>query len=101
MTETTDQVAALTARYAALRRAAGSESADPGGVLEAAFTELEAAIDLLRGDGAAARDPREPGTPADTAERSLLRAVFQDAPAPLFLVARDGTVQRVNRAAGD
>jgi PAS domain S-box-containing protein len=101
MTDTTDQVAALTARYAALRRAAGSKSADPGGVLEAAFTELEGAIDLLRGDGATARDPREPGTPADTAERSLLRAVFQDAPAPLFLVAQDGTVQRVNRAAGD
>jgi serine phosphatase RsbU (regulator of sigma subunit)/PAS domain-containing protein len=101
MTEKPDQVAALTARYAALRLAAGSKSADPGGVLEAAFTELEGAIDLLRGDGAAARDPREPGTPADTAERSLLRAVFTDAPAPLFLVARDGTVQRVNRAAGD
>jgi PAS domain S-box-containing protein len=101
MIETPDQVAALTARYAALRRAAGSKSADPGGVLEAAFTELEGAIDLLRGDGAAARDSRDPGTPADTAERSLLRAVFQDAPAPLFLVARDGTVQRVNRAAGD
>jgi serine phosphatase RsbU (regulator of sigma subunit)/PAS domain-containing protein len=101
MTETPDQVAALTARYAALRRAAGSKSADPGGVLEAAFTELEAAIDLLRGDGADPRDPRDSGTPADTAERSLLRAVFQDAPAPLFLVARDGTVQRVNRAAGD
>jgi serine phosphatase RsbU (regulator of sigma subunit)/PAS domain-containing protein len=101
MTETTDQVAALTARYAALRRAAGSKSADPGGVLEAAFTELEGAIDLLRGDGAAARDSRDPGMPADTAERSLLRAVFSDAPAPLFLVARDGTVQRVNRAAGD
>jgi PAS domain S-box-containing protein len=103
MTEKPDQVAALTVRYAALRRAAGSKSADPGGVLEAAFTELEGAIDLLRGDGdgAAARDPREPGTPADTAERSLLRAVFQDAPAPLFLVAQDGTVQRVNRAAGD
>ncbi len=101
MTEAPDQVAALTARYAALRRAAGSKSADPGGLLEAAFTELEGAIDLLRGDRAAARDPRDPGTPADTAERSLLRAVFADAPAPLFLVARDGTVQRVNRAAGD
>jgi serine phosphatase RsbU (regulator of sigma subunit)/PAS domain-containing protein len=101
MTETPDQVTALTARYAALRRAAGSVGADPGGVLEAAFTELEGAIDLLRGDGAAARDPRDPGTPADTAERSLLRAVFADAPAPLFLVARDGIVQRVNRAAGD
>jgi serine phosphatase RsbU (regulator of sigma subunit)/PAS domain-containing protein len=99
MTVTPGQVAALAARYAALRRAAGSKGADPGGVLEAAFTELEGAIDLLRGDDAAARDSRDPG--ADTAERSLLRAVFQDAPAPLFLVARDGTVQRVNRTAGD
>ena len=75
-------------------------------MLDAAFTELEGAIELLRVAGAA---PAEPGRlrPAenqprdDNAERSLLRAVFQDAPVPLFLVARDGTVQRVNRAAGD
>jgi PAS domain S-box-containing protein len=101
MTETSGQVAGLTARYAALRQAAGSQGADHDGVLEAAFTELEEAIDLLRGAEAAPGDARDPGTPADTAERSLLRAVFQDAPAPLFLVAQDGAVQRVNRAAGD
>jgi serine phosphatase RsbU (regulator of sigma subunit)/PAS domain-containing protein len=101
MTGAPDQVAGLTARYTALRQAAGSNVADPGGVLEAAFAELEGAIDLLRGSGGGARDPKDPGSPADTAERGLLRAVFQDAPAPLFLVARDGTVQRVNRAAGD
>lgn len=101
MTEASDQVAGLSARYAALRQAAGSSGADRGGVLEAAFTELEEAIDLLRGAESAPRDGRDPGVPADNAERSLLRAVFQDAPAPLFLVAQDGTVQRVNRAAGD
>jgi PAS domain S-box-containing protein len=101
MTETSGQVAGLTARYAALRQAAGSEDADRGGVLEAAFTELEEAIDLLRGAESAPPDARDSGAPADTAERSLLRAVFQDAPAPLFLVAQDGAVQRVNRAAGD
>ena len=101
MTETSGQVAGLTARYAALRQAAGSHGADHDGVLEAAFSELEEAIDLLRGAEAAPRDARDPGPPADTAERSLLRAVFQDAPAPLFLVAQDGAVQRVNRAAGD
>ena len=76
-------------------------------MLDAAFTELEGAIELLRVAGAA---PAEPGRlpPAenqppggDNAERSLLRAVFQDAPVPLFLLTRDGTVQRVNRAAGD
>ncbi|HEY3650435.1 MAG TPA: SpoIIE family protein phosphatase [Streptosporangiaceae bacterium] len=100
MSETPEPVAALEARYAALRQAARSEGGDPGDVLEAAFSELEGAIDLLR---AAAPDGRgEPaGVPADNAERGLLRAVFQDAPVPLFLLTRDGTVQRVNRAAGD
>jgi len=76
-------------------------------VLDAAFTELEGAIDLLRAAGAA---PGEPGrrppaesqpTGTDSAERSLLRAVFADAPVPLLLLTRDGTVQRVNRSAGD
>ena len=100
MSETPEPVAGLEARYAALRQAARSDGGDPGDVLEAAFSELEGAIDLLR---AAAPDGRgEPaGVPADNAERGLLRAVFQDAPVPLFLLTRDGTVQRVNRAAGD
>ena len=98
MSETTEPLAGLEARYAALRQAARSESGDPGDVLEAAFTELEGAIDLLR--SAAPGDRHEPaGTPSDNAERGLLRAVFQEAPVPLFLIARDGVVQRVNRAA--
>jgi PAS domain S-box-containing protein len=100
MSETTEPAAGLEARYAALREAARSEGGDPGDVLEAAFTELEGAIDLLRAAAPVGRD--EPaGVPADNAERGLLRAVFQDAPVPLFLLTRDGTVQRVNRAAGD
>ena len=68
MTETSDQVAGLSARFAALRQAAGSQGADRGGVLEAAFSELEEAIDLLRGAESApgdGRDARDPGTPAD------------------------------------
>ena len=99
MSETTEPVAGLEARYAALRQAARSEGGDPGDVLEAAFTELEGAIDLLRSAVPGGRD--EPSGPPSDAERGLLRAVFQDAPVPQFLVARDGTVQRVNRAAGD
>jgi serine phosphatase RsbU (regulator of sigma subunit)/PAS domain-containing protein len=98
-----DQVTGLEARYAALRQAARSAGAEPGEVLEAAFTELEGAIDLLRageaGPGAAPAEGQPAGS--DSAERGLLRAVFQDAPVPLFLLAHDGTVQRVNRAAGD
>jgi serine phosphatase RsbU (regulator of sigma subunit)/PAS domain-containing protein len=98
-----DQVTGLEARYAALRQAAKSAGAEPGDVLEAAFTELEGAIDLLRaGEAGTGETPAEGQAPgADSAERGLLRAVFQDAPVPLFLLAHDGTVQRVNRAAGD
>src|SRR5260370_16198645 len=96
------EVAALEARYAALRQAARSKGTEPGDVLEAAFTELEGAIELL---GSSRPQPGSPGPsqPAgtDTAERSLLRAVFQDAPVPLFLLTRDRTVQRVNRSGGD
>ena len=99
MSETPEPLAGLETRYAALRQAARSKGAEPGDVLEAAFTELEGAIDLLRAAGV----PGPSGQPAggDSAERGLLRAVFQDAPVPLFLLARDGTVQRANRAAGD
>jgi PAS domain S-box-containing protein len=105
MSETTGPLAGLEARYAALRQAARSEGGDPGDVLEAAFTELEGAIDLLRETGAgragAGGEGRGDSAASDNAERGLLRAAFQDAPVPLFLIARDGTVQRVNRAAGD
>jgi serine phosphatase RsbU (regulator of sigma subunit)/PAS domain-containing protein len=99
MSETPEPLAGLEARYAALRQAARSKDAPSGDMLDAAFTELEGAIDLLRAVGV----PGPGGQPAggDSGERGLLRAVFQDAPVPLFLVARDGTVQRVNRAAGD
>ena len=102
-----DQLTELEARYAALRQAARSAAAQPGDVLEAAFSELEGAIDLIRAAGASSAEPgrREsaPGQPGgtDSAERSLLRAMFADAPVPLFLLNRDGTVQRVNRSAGD
>jgi serine phosphatase RsbU (regulator of sigma subunit)/PAS domain-containing protein len=107
MSKPPDQVTELEARYAALQRAARSKGAEPRDVLDAAFTELEEAIDLLR---AAEAGPGDPGRQAaaesqlanpDSAERGLLRAVFQDAPVPLFLLTRDGIVQRVNRAAGD
>jgi serine phosphatase RsbU (regulator of sigma subunit)/PAS domain-containing protein len=104
------QLTELEARYAALRQAATSPGAEPGDVLDAAFTELEGAIDLLRAAAAApggpaaaaaAQDQHPGGGGNDSAERSLLRATFHLAPVPLFLLTRDGTVQRVNKAAGD
>ena len=63
MSETTEPVAGLEARYAALRRAARSEGGGSGDVLEAAFTELEGAIDLLRGTGASQAGTSRPGWP--------------------------------------
>src|SRR5438105_8461301 len=89
------QLTELEARYAALRQAARSLGAEPADMLDAAFSELEGAIDLLKkaSDSGAA-----PAGGTDSAERTLLRAAFQDAPVPLFLLAKDGTVQRVNRA---
>jgi len=103
---TARQVAELQERYAALQQAARSRGADPVGTLDAAFTELETAIDLLReAGGGTGAGPGSGGGPGerdgDNTERGLLRAMFQDSPVPLFLIARDGAVQRVNRAAGD
>ena len=102
-----DQLTELEARYAALRQAARSKGAEPGDVLDAAFAELEGAIDLLRAAGASPSEPgrrppaESPPAGTDSAERGLLRAVFAEAPVPLLLLTHDGTVQRVNRSAGD
>jgi PAS domain S-box-containing protein len=96
-----ERVAELAARYAALLRSAQSRGAEPVELLDAALIELEGAIELLQAEAPAEGGPGSHASAADSAERQLLRAVFHDAPVPLFLVARDGTVQRVNRSAGD
>jgi serine phosphatase RsbU (regulator of sigma subunit)/PAS domain-containing protein len=88
----------LAARVAALLQAARSKGAEPAELLDAALTELDGAVDLLRVAQAAADEPAQA---LGTAERSLLRAAFADAPIPLFLLARDGTVQRANGLASD
>lgn len=100
--ETARQVAELEQRHAALRQAASLPAADLAAVLDAAFAELEGAIGLL---SAFADRPSEAASgraqDADSAERRLLRAAFTDVPVPLFLLATDGTVLRVNKAAAD
>jgi PAS domain S-box-containing protein len=96
----------LAERHAALRQAAAMPDADTGAILEAAFAELDAAMDMLASgepDDSQAEAGDGDHAPPDTlsSERRLLRAVFQRAPVPLFVLEQDGTVRRANAAAGD
>jgi serine phosphatase RsbU (regulator of sigma subunit)/PAS domain-containing protein len=94
------EIAALRTRAAALRQAASLDGADPGPLLQAALTELDAALQALT--GASGQEPGgQPGEPSGAvhAERRLLHAVFQQAPVALFLLGEDGTVRRANSAA--
>src|ERR1700733_7765159 len=99
-----EAVADIAARRDALRQAASLPGAEPRALIDAALTELDAAIEAL---GAAS-----PVTPAGSdgasgevlpeavrTERRLLHAVFQQAPVPLFLLEQDGTIRRANNQA--
>jgi serine phosphatase RsbU (regulator of sigma subunit) len=90
----------LKSRGGALRQAAALPGADLDSLLAAALTELDAAVEALAtaSSGAGSGDGPVGGVHA---ERRLLHAVFQQAPVPLFLLDTDGTVRRVNAAAGE
>jgi serine phosphatase RsbU (regulator of sigma subunit)/PAS domain-containing protein len=92
----------LADRRDALRLAAAMPGADLPALLDAAFAELDAAVEvLLKLAEAAAGEPAAPAPDSLSAERVLLRAVFQHAPVPLFVLEADGTVRRANGKAGD
>ena len=97
-----NEISGLAARRGQLRQAAALPGAQLGQVLEAAFAELDGAIEALSAMRAeAAGGPaaeRLGGGPQ--ADRRLLHALFQEAPVPLFLLDHDGTVRRANRRAG-
>jgi serine phosphatase RsbU (regulator of sigma subunit)/PAS domain-containing protein len=95
-------LADLAGRLEALRQAAGMPGADPRSLLDAAFAELDAAFDVLTKLTEADPGESAPGQHDSlSAERALLRGVFQGAPAPLFVLEPDGTVRRANGKAGD
>jgi serine phosphatase RsbU (regulator of sigma subunit)/PAS domain-containing protein len=96
-------IADLSGRRDALRQAAAMPGADPHALLDATFAELDAAVDVLTKLAEAGREPSAPeALPASSgAERALLRAVFQNAPAALFLLEPDGTIRRANEKAGE
>jgi serine phosphatase RsbU (regulator of sigma subunit)/PAS domain-containing protein len=95
------ELAGLARRRDALRQSANMPGADPRSLLDAAFAELDVAVEVLT------RLPREEAGTAGTsaavlgAERNMLRAVFQHAPVPMFLLGPDGTIRRANCEAGD
>jgi serine phosphatase RsbU (regulator of sigma subunit)/PAS domain-containing protein len=93
------EIGELESRLGELRQAAAMPQPDLRATLDAALDELELAVSAL---GAVhASQSAEGGRSADAdAERRILRTVFQDAPVPLFLLDRSGTVRRVNRQAG-
>jgi|HubBroStandDraft_5_1064220.scaffolds.fasta_scaffold19770_3 PAS domain-containing protein len=92
----------LAARRDALRQAATMPGADRQALLDAAFAELDAAVEVLTKLAETDLGEATPAGPADSlsVERALLRAVFQHAPAPLFVLEPDGTVRRANGRAG-
>ena len=97
-------LADLTGRRDALRQASAMPGADPRALLDASFAELDAAVEVLTKLVPAGEPDRTGGEalPASlSAERSLLRAVFQHAPAPLFVLEPDGAIRRANGRAGE
>lgn len=96
------ELSGLRMRRDSLRHAAALPGTELRPALEAALAELDAAIDALAAAQPGNREQTAQELPADpvNSERQLLRATFQDAPVPLFLLERDGTVRRANRAAG-
>jgi serine phosphatase RsbU (regulator of sigma subunit)/PAS domain-containing protein len=96
-------LADLPGRREALRQAAAMPGADPRSLLDATFAELDAAVEALtKLTETAADQSAETATPDPlSAERALLRAVFQHAPVPLFVLEQDATVRRANSRAGD
>jgi serine phosphatase RsbU (regulator of sigma subunit)/PAS domain-containing protein len=93
----------LAGRRDALRQATALPGADPWALLDAAFAELDAAVEALTKPTETGLGDGTPAGAADSlsAERALLRAVFQHAPAALFVLEPDGTVRRANARAGE
>jgi serine phosphatase RsbU (regulator of sigma subunit)/PAS domain-containing protein len=97
------EIAEFRERSGALRQSAALPGARLAQLLDAALAELDGAIDTATALQAGL-DPGAAGGPqagASDTERRLLAAMFQDAPVPLFVLDRDGTIRRVNRRAAD
>jgi serine phosphatase RsbU (regulator of sigma subunit)/PAS domain-containing protein len=92
-------LAGLRERIETLRGAAAAPDADLRPILNAVLGELELTIKSIEELRPAAGQAGLDRAGVAEAERRLLRAVFQEVPAPIFLLERDFAVRRVNRQA--
>ncbi|HEU5159504.1 MAG TPA: SpoIIE family protein phosphatase [Streptosporangiaceae bacterium] len=92
------EIADLGERLNELKQAASMPQSDLRMTLDATLVELELAVAALHtvSAGQTAEDGK---STASDSERRVLRTVFQEAPVPLFLLDRAGTIRRVNRQA--
>jgi len=101
------EIAEFRQRSGALRQSAALPGAQLPQLLDAALAELDGAIETVAGlqagagPGAGRAAAGRPDADGSDVERRLLRAMFTDAPVPLFLLDGDGTIRRANRRAGD
>jgi len=97
-----DTIGGLRSRSAELRKAAANPRSGERALLDAALTELDAAIEALRSAGnggpAGGKDGHGGGAQSD---RRLLQAIFGQLPLPLLVVDPAGTIRRANTAACD
>ncbi len=99
------ELAGLSDRVAALRATRTSvPSHDAWELIDALFVEFETAEEELRvcRDELSAKSGKLSASQHNTdRDRRLLRAVFTELPAPVFLLNEDGSVRRVNQAAAE
>ncbi|MDA8322197.1 MAG: SpoIIE family protein phosphatase [Actinomycetota bacterium] len=94
------ETAGIAGRAEAIRQAAALPGAEPRLLLDAALTEIEAALAALRTAVGRDHTGSGPGPDPRPAARAL-RAVFQQAPMPLLVLGRDGVIRRANLAAAE
>jgi serine phosphatase RsbU (regulator of sigma subunit)/PAS domain-containing protein len=107
LTSLGSDVAAIRARSAALRQAAGLPRAKAAELLTAALAELDSALVALAADADGSAGMATAGTGqrsaaaqhAQQSDRRLLQAVFAQAPVPLLVIDQEGTIRRANAAA--
>jgi serine phosphatase RsbU (regulator of sigma subunit)/PAS domain-containing protein len=93
-----DAIAELQSRSAALRKAAANPRAGDRALLDAALTELDAAIGALAAAGGSPTGREGNGSGAQP-DRRLLQAIFGQTPVPLIVVDGEAIVRRANMAA--